>query len=75
MTENAKKYLIEVFDSEQRVRVALPPPSSSISQQTKTSLDWNPRELDRPILAVAGHNEENKGVVHLLQLGQNSQVD
>lgn len=67
--ENAKKFLLEVFDTETRVRVALPP--ANISSQTKTSLDWSPRESERPVLAIAGLNENSQGIVHLLQLNSN----
>lgn len=41
--ENEKRYVLEVFDTDQRLRVATPP--LGVSTTTKTSLDWHPKEL------------------------------
>lgn len=65
--ETEKKFLLEVYDSEQRVQIALPP--TNISHQSKTSLDWHPSKL---VLALSGHNENSQGIVHLLQLEPNN---
>mmetsp|Transcript_20102 Transcript_20102/g.27163 ORF Transcript_20102/g.27163 Transcript_20102/m.27163 type:complete len:115 (-) Transcript_20102:105-449(-) len=55
--ESEKRFLVEVYDAEQRVQVALPP--SGVSTQSKTSLDWHPKELENPVLAISGHNESS----------------
>ena len=55
--ENEKKYIIEVYDTEQRVKIAMPP--TNISSHAKTCIDRSPRENDRPILAVSGVNESS----------------
>jgi len=55
--ETEKKFLVEVYDTEQRTSVAVPP--QGVTTQTKTSLDWHPKELERPILAISGHNDQS----------------
>ena len=64
LDEQDKKYHLDLYDPEKKVRVAQP----FESNYSKHSLQWNPKHLNNPILALAGEYDNQQGVVHLLQL-------
>ena len=62
--EQDKKYYLDLYDPQKRVKVAMPFESHFIKQ----SLQWHPKQLQNPILALSGEHDNQQGVVHLLQL-------
>ena len=63
--ENGKKYILDVYDAEQRVSIALPNPSSFL----KTSMHWHPKPHHQ-ILALSGENKD-EGIIQLIALKRN----